>query len=76
MSDDLRRELADLEARLVVLRRALAESGEPDGSEPESDAARRARYYGGGGDDAGIRKSGDGGLSGGLYMPRGGDYGG
>lgn len=71
MSEDVRREVAELEARLVVLRRVLAESGELDGSEPESDESRRARYYGGGSDDAGIRKSGDGGLSGGLFMPRG-----
>lgn len=63
--DDVRREIRELEARLAVLRRAVAEV-EPDASTPESDAERRRRWYGGG---DGLSKTGGDGQLGGLFMP-------
>ncbi len=74
MSDDLRREVAELEARLDVLRRALRES-EPDALESaERDAERRRAYYGGGG---AINARSEDGRRGGVYQPPQGErYGG
>ena len=77
MSDDLRSEVAELELRLDVLRRALRES-EPDASGGETDEQRRRRiYYGGGGD--GLRRDdveGGGALGGLCQTTRGKQYGG